>query len=241
LFDTENAPNLGYTWGIWEQNVIEVIQPWFFLSFAYKWQGSKAIRCISLPDFPGYQNAKINDLHLVKELWRVMDEADVVIAHNGDRFDIRKANARFAKYRLGPPSPYKTVDTLKMARRHFQFDSNKLDELGHYLGVGRKLPHTGKHLWFGCMAGDPKSWAIMRRYNCQDVALLERIYLHLRAWSASHPKMNHISRQSHCCPTCLSPNVQYRGHLFTRTGKRQRMHCMDCGTWSANGPLIRVA
>ena len=240
FFDTENAPNKGYTWGKWEQNVIEFVTPWYFLSFAYKWQGEKAIHCVSLPDFPNYKKDPINDRRLVHQLWRVLDEADVVIAHNGDRFDIRKANARFAAHGFRPPSPYKTVDTLKIARRYFQFDSNKLDDLGQTLGVGRKLPHTGKHLWFGCMGGDKKSWEIMRRYNCQDVALLERVYLKLRPFAVSHPNLNHISR-SECCPTCQSPAWEYRGFNYTKTGKRRRMHCLSCGAWSTTGNLIRVA
>jgi hypothetical protein len=48
--------------------------------------------------------------------------------------------------------------------------------LGHFLGIGRKLNHTGKALWLGCMSGDPKSWKKMRRYNQQDVRLLEAVY-----------------------------------------------------------------
>lgn len=240
FFDCENAPNLGYVWGKWEQNVIAYEKNWYFLSFAYKWQGSRAIQCVALPDFPAFDKNKENDRYLVERLWAILDEADVVIAHNGDRFDLRKANARFVAHGLRPPSPYKTVDTLKVARRYFQFDSNKLDDLGQYLGVGRKLPHTGKHLWFGCMSGDTKSWATMRRYNSQDVALLERVYLKLRPWASTHPNLNHISRLSGC-PTCQSSNVQFRGFNHTKTGKRQRMQCKDCGTWSATGDLIKVA
>lgn len=239
FLDTENAPNLGYVWGMWEQNVIDVKSHWYFLSFAYKWQGSKSIQCHALPDFPAFQKNKECDKALVKKLWEVLDGADVVIAHNGDRFDLRKANARFAVHGLKPPSPYKTVDTLKVARRFFQFDSNKLDNLGQYLGVGRKIPHTGKHLWFGCMQGDPKSWATMRRYNCQDVSLAERVYLRLRPFMTTHPNLSYISRLD-ACPTCQSHRLQSRGFNFNKSGKRPRLQCLDCGSWSA-GNLIKVA
>ncbi len=237
--DTENAPNLGYVWGKWEQNVIDFKTNWYFLSFAYKWQGSKAIHCRALPDFPAFKKDKETDEFLVHELWKVLDAADIVIAHNGDRHDLRKANARFAFHGLKPPSPYKSVDSLKLARRFFQFDSNKLDDLGQYLGVGRKLPHTGKHLWFGCMSGDPKAWATMRRYNCQDVALLERVYLKLRPWASNHPNLSYISRL-HACPVCQSSNCVNDGWYFTRTGKRQRQKCSDCGHRFIAGELIRV-
>lgn len=238
FFDTENAPNLGYVWGKWEQNVIDFKTNWYFLSFAFKWLGTKSIQCHALPEFPSFKKDKECDRFLVQKLWEVLDEADVVIAHNGDRFDLRKANARFAAHGMKPPSPYKSIDTLKIARRYFQFDSNKLDDLGHYLGVGRKLPHTGKHMWFGCMTGDPKSWSIMKRYNCQDVALLEQIYLKLRPWAATHPDLNHISRLQ-ACPICQSPKIQHRGFSCTKTGKRKRMQCQACGSWSVDKEFIR--
>jgi DNA polymerase elongation subunit (family B) len=240
FLDTENAPNLGYVWGKWEQNVIDFKSNWFFLSFAYKWQGSRAIHCKALSDYPLFKKDPENDRELVKDLWAIINDADVIIAHNGDRFDLRKANARFVAQGMKPPSPYKTVDTLKIARRYFQFDSNKLDDLGKYLGVGRKLPHTGKHLWFGCMSGDPKSWATMRRYNSQDVALLERVYLKLRPWAATHPNLTHITRLSGC-PTCQSTNLTCQGFKFSKAGKRQQFQCKDCGSWSSDGPLIKVA
>ena len=66
----------------------------------------------------------------------MFDEADVVIAHNGDKFDMRKANARFGHYE--PPMPVQQVDTLKVARKYFKFESNKLGDLGEHLGLGNK-------------------------------------------------------------------------------------------------------
>ena len=113
-----------------------------------------------------------NDFFLVKDLRDLFDEADVLIAHNGDRFDIRKAQARMIRYNMKPPSRYQTIDTLKAARKHFQFDSSRLDALGQYLGLGRKLPTTGFNLWKRTMAGDRKAWAIMKRYNKHDVEIL---------------------------------------------------------------------
>ena len=238
FWDLENAPNLGWTWGKWEQNVIQFKQNWYMLSFSYKWQGEKRIKTRALCDYPGYSRDKENDGKLVRDLWKVLDEADVAIGHNADRFDTRKANARFAFHGLKPPSPFKSVDTLKIARRHFQFDSNKLNDLGHYLGVGHKLPHTGANLWFGCMAGDPKCWRTMKRYNAQDVALLERIYLKLRPWSSSHPDLTNFTR-SEACPVCQSHNIQNRGFNVTKTMRSPRMQCRDCGKWFS-GPRRKV-
>jgi uncharacterized protein YprB with RNaseH-like and TPR domain len=170
FFDVENAPSLGYFWGhLWETSIISVTNPWYMLSFSYRWMGEKKIHCHALPDYPLFKKDPENDKHLIEDLHDLLDEADVVIAHNGDRFDIRKSNARFIMQGLKPPSPYKSIDTLKAARRFFHFQSNKLDDLGQYLGVGRKLPHTGFDLWKRCMAGERGAWKTMREYNMHDV------------------------------------------------------------------------
>jgi hypothetical protein len=231
LFDIETSPNLGWTWGKWQQDVIEFKDNWYMLSFSYKWLGQQRVRTKALPDFPGYAADKQNDKKLAAALWKILDEADVVIAHNGDRFDVRKANSRFICHGMRPPSPFKTIDTLKLARKHFKFDSNKLDELGKYLGVGRKIPNTGKNLWFGCMGGDPKSWRIMKHYNARDVELLERVYLKLRPWATGHPDLTMWSRKSGC-PACQSMNLQQRGWRVNKRGRYQRFQCQDCGMWS---------
>src|ERR1700719_3656227 len=117
------------------------------LSFAYKIAGEKKVHTRCLADYPGYKKNTEDDKALVTDLWTIFDQADIQIGHNADKFDIKKSNARFLMHKLNPPSPYKTVDTLKIARRAFKLDSNKLDDLGYYLGLGRKLPHTGFHLW----------------------------------------------------------------------------------------------
>jgi len=231
LFDVETAPSLGYVWEKYETNVLDFVNEWYLLCFAAKWLDGKMMT-YSLPDFDGYKPGSENDKKLVKRLWELFDEADILIAHNGDQFDIKKANARFAYYNLPPPSPYKTVDTLKVARRYFQFTSNKLDDLGNHLGYGRKLAHTGFHLWKGCMKGDPKSWKHMVEYNKRDVVLLEKIYLHFRPWVQGHPNISVLKELPNGCPNCGSHNVKRDGHSITKTGKYQQYRCKDCFAWS---------
>lgn len=231
FFDVENAPSLGYFWGhLWETNIIGVTNPWYMLSFSYRWMGENKIHCHALPDYPLYKKDKENDKHLIEDLHALFDEADVLIAHNGDRFDIRKANARFIMQGLKPPSPYKSIDTLKAARRFFHFQSNKLDDLGQYLGVGRKLPHTGFDLWKRCMIGEKKAWQTMREYNMHDVELLERVYEKLKPYISNHPDLT-IYTDDPGCPTCRSTHVQRRGFLVSRKRKYRRYHCQNCGSW----------
>ena len=230
LFDIENSPLLSYNWGIWEQNAIEVKEEWYILSFAYKWLGEKEVHVLALPDFRGYKKDKTNDYRLVQELWKLFNKADVLIAHNGNAFDIKKANARFLIHGMEPPNVYKSIDTLTIARRYFKLDSNKLDDLGQYLKLGRKLPHTGKHLWFGCMAGDPASWKLMKDYNKQDVVLLEKVYRKLRGWDTNQQvNMNMILGTMNNCPRCGCDQVIKAGFKYTAVNMFQTYRCLSCG------------
>lgn len=238
FFDIETAPTRGWVWRIYEDNLIKTDHDWFMLSFAMKWAHEDEFKVFALPDYPGYKKDKECDRALVKDLWKYIDDADIIVGHNGDAFDLKKANARFIIHGMQPPSTYKTIDTLKIARRHFKFNSNRLNDLGTFLNLGEKLVHTGHHLWFGCMDGDPESWDLMKRYNIQDVRLLEKVYYRIRPWATSHPNLT-LYDHSDGCPKCKSTNVQKRGFDYKLTTKRQRFQCQDCGGWFSGGPPIK--
>jgi len=241
LFDIETSLSRGYFFDLWKEgNIVEIESSWYMLCFSYKWADQKKVHVSALPHFPGYAKSPQCDKRLVTELHKLLSEADVVVAHNGDRFDIRKANARFIAHGLTPPTPYKTVDTLKIARRYFKFDSNRLDDLGHYLGVGRKKPTTGKALWLGAMNGDLRCWQQMSDYCRQDTALLARVYNRLKAWHKTHPDLTLYTR-AEACPVCQSAKLQRDGYEYLRTGKRQRMACAACGHKFKTGSLIKDA
>jgi DNA polymerase elongation subunit (family B) len=229
LWDIENAPALGYFYDMFrEGNIIEVVEPPFMLSVAYKWLGNSKVTCIALPDFPGYKRNLRDDCKLLEAVSKVLDSADIIVAHNGDKFDITMTNTRLVTHCLSPLQPKKTVDTLKIARGRFKFLSNRLDDLGNVLGVGRKLPHTGKKLWLACMNGDLEAWKLMRKYNIQDVLLLEKVYLKLRPFATNHPNINHFTRHPTACPKCGSTHSQRRGHIYTATTEAPKFQCMGC-------------
>lgn len=232
LIDIETAPIIMAAWTVWEANAVWVERDTYIMCFAAKWLGEKKTKTYALPDYPLYKRDRHSDKALCQTLHDMLSAADIVIAHNGDAFDIKKINSRLITNNFPPPSNYKTVDTLKVARRAFKFDSNKLDNIGRYLNEGRKIPNTGAALWRGCVNGDPKSWATMRKYNAQDVELLERVYERVKAWAPNHPNMN-LYKHDHGvnCPVCQSSNVQRRGYIVTQSAKRLRWQCQDCSKW----------
>lgn len=229
LFDIETMSNLGFIWGKYEQNVIQYKKEWYMLSFAYKWLGDAKTHVLSLPDFGTYEYDLEDDFELVRALWELFDEADIIIAHNGASFDIKKSNAKFIEHGLPPPSPYKVIDTKLVAKRYFNFNSNKLDDLGNILGLGRKIDTGGFDLWLGCASGDMKAWKKMCDYNKQDVILLEQVYLKMRGWMVNHPSFH----ENGTCDHCGKSNLQKRGYGIRGNGtKVQRYQCQDCAAWS---------
>lgn len=240
LFDIENAPSLGWFYDLWKEgNIVGTKSDQYFLSFAYKWLDERQVKSFSLPDFKGYKPGSENDELLVKELWKLFDEADIVIAHNGNSFDIKKTNARFAYYKLSPPSPYKSIDTYREAKKYLNLPSYKLDYIANYFGYGRKLAHTGFHLWKGCMSGEPSAWKHMVKYNKKDVTLLEKIYLHLRPWIKNHPNISILMDRTDGCPNCGSLSLMKQGTDITQKGRVQQFSCNDCGKWS-RGKIEKV-
>lgn len=202
----------------------------FILMASYRWAHEKKTKAHCLPDYPRYKRSKFDDKDLCRDIHNLMDEADIICAHNGDSFDVKKINSRLIVNDFNPPSPYKTIDTLKAARRVFKFDSNKLDNIGRYLNEGRKIPNTGAALWRGCVEGDPKSWRIMRRYGIHDTDLLWSVYGRMRPWITNHPNMT-LYGDSVGCPSCGSVNVQRRGVMVKLNSRRHRFHCQECGSW----------
>jgi hypothetical protein len=232
LIDIETSPNLGYTWGKWEQNVISFKKEWELLSFAYKELGDRNTHCISRPDFRDK-----TDRSITRAIWKILDEADVLIGHNIDAFDNPKLKAKFIEHSLAPPTPYKTIDTRKIARSQFKFNSNSLNDLGATLKLGSKFKTGGIDLWFACMDGDPEAWKKMVAYNKQDVVLLEQVYDRLKAWYPSHPNFALYEDIHVGCPVCASENVKRRSSLVLKKRKVALLQCQDCGHWSQGGTV----
>lgn len=235
LLDIETAPNLVYTWGLWKQNVAlnQIVQTGYMLSWAAKWIGKKKIMSDTLLAHKEcWKKDKTNDVEITKTIWNLLNEADIVIAHNGDQFDIKWLNGLFIKHRLKPVSPFKSVDTLRIVKENFRFISNKLDYVCSLLKIGNKLKHEGFSLWTGCMAGDCKSWQKMERYNKHDVVLLEKVYQQIRPFVKWHPNVNQYEENNDvACPVCSSKKYIAQGFAYTANGKYQRFQCKDCGKW----------
>lgn len=219
--DIETAPNLVYTWGLWNQNVpIKfIVKPTYMLSWAAKWVGKKHVE---------YRD--VRDKDFLTAVWNLIDEADAIITYNGVSFDMKHLNREFVEAGIAPPFPAQQIDLLSTVRRRFKYPSNKLDYVAGVLLDEHKV-ETTIDLWFGCMNGVKKSWNLMKRYNKQDVVLTEKVYQRIKPWILGHP--NHglyvKNQEDPVCRSCGSDDVIAKGWQPTSVSGYQRYRCNNCG------------
>lgn len=126
-----------------------------------------------------------NDRVILPELWSLMDQADYIVGHNSNKFDIKKINHRFLMNGLSAPYQAKQLDTLTLARKFFGADGNTLDDWSKRLG------YAGKHDmerddWEKIRSfGDPVSLLKMEMYNRQDVRAGVNVFVDFWNWIES--------------------------------------------------------
>ena len=225
LVDVETAPNRAWVWGLFDQNISisQLEESSYILCWSAKWLGGKHLEFRSI-------RGKGGELGMLKRIHALLDEADVVIHYNGLKFDIPVLGKEFVRHKLGPPAPYKQIDLMRVCKRAFRFESNKLAYVAQALGLRAKVANEGFSLWVKCMAGDLKAWRQMERYNRGDVVLLEQLYTRLLPWVEKHP--NHSAfKGTPCCPKCGSDRYQSRGTVLTATLRYPRFQCQGCHGW----------
>lgn len=230
IFDIETAPMLAYVWGLWDNNVAlnQIHSDWYVLSWSAKWLGSDEVM------YMDQRNAKNieDDSKILKVIWSLLDEADIVITQNGQKFDVKKLNARFILNGMKPTSSFKHIDTLLIAKKKFGFTSNKLAYMTSKLCTGhKKLDHakySGFELWRQCLAGNQEAWDEMEKYNKEDVLSLEELYHKLQPWDNTINFNSYSDDVVERC-TCGGTNIRKRGYHYTKKSKFQRYICQDCG------------
>jgi hypothetical protein len=240
FLDIETAPILAYCWGLWDQTISlgQIKKDWHVLAWCAKWADSKKL---IYRDQRNVKNIE-NDKDLLKGIWDLLNEADIVVTQNGKQFDVKKLNARFAMHNFAPPSTFKHIDTKLLAVKNFGFTSNKLEYLTDKLCVNyKKLTHKkfpGFELWKECLAGNKSAWSEMEKYNKYDVLSLEELYKKLIPWG-SPVNFSAYSGESIC--SCGSKEFKRNGHSYTSTGKYQRFACTKCGSEVRSGQNLNAA
>jgi len=232
--DIETAPAKVYAWGVYDQNIghNQIISHPYLLCWSAKWVGRKKILSDAIINYPRFKKDKTDDSLVCKSIYELLEEADLVLAHNGDKFDLKVLNSFFLRNGFPPRTPKQSIDTVKALRREFGFLSNRLNAICTQLKIGHKVSHEGFELWVKCMGGCKKAFRTMIRYNRQDVRLLEELYLKISPHMRNHPSLAAI-RNQRICTVCESKRVENNGTRWRGHGrnavKYRRLVCRKCG------------
>ena len=232
MLDIETLPGEYYLWSPKQEYAQPAMQikDWSISCWAAKWLFEPEIMGEVVTPKEAIDR---EDGSILGNMWKLVDEAQVVVTQNGIRFDIPKLNGKWLEHGYKPPSDYKNVDTLIEARK-FGFTYNRLDELGQKFGIGKKIDMSWMD-WRNCLEGDKNSrqekLENMLTYCKQDVApLLEDVYLHMLPWMKNHPNMNVFSNNdTEVCRNCASTNISWNTEYVTPQGHWDGWSCNSCG------------
>lgn len=178
FFDIEVSPNIVFSWSVGNKIPIgyeNIIKERAIICICYKWENEGTVHSLK------WDNG--DDRNMLVKFAKVIDSADEVIGQNSDNFDIKWLRTRCLFHRISISAKFNSIDTLKMARAGFRFNSNRLDYMGKFLGLGQKNK-TEYELWKAVVLyNDSSSIAEMVEYCKQDVILLENVYTKLQEYS----------------------------------------------------------
>lgn len=228
ILDIETAPLKGYVWQWWKQNInySQQISNFFMITWAAKWLYTSNVMSDKLTSEEAIAE---DDKRIVTSLHSLLDEADMVIAHNGNSFDLPKIRTRCLLNGLRSNLYYTQIDTKVIAAKQFGFDSNSLNALARQFGISTKHD-TDMNLWIKCVEGDDEALSYMEYYNKHDVEILEEVYLTLRPWIRNHPNLNMYNDTDECgCGNCGHSKLTQKGFYYTQSNRYKTYVCDKCG------------
>ena len=229
FFDIETSPNIGTFWQAGYKKMIspdDIIKERAIICICYKWEDSKEVEFVNW-------DRKQNDKTLLEKFIKVANEADEIVGHNGDKFDLAWIRTRCLYHRIDMFPTYRTIDTLKISRSKFKFNSNKLNYISDFLGFGQKIK-TEFGLWKDILLKNDRA-AIdkMVKYCKRDVVLLEKVY---KAMSGhTEPKTHYgviFGQDRGSCPECGSDELSVIRSRTSATGlKKIQYQCKTCNKY----------
>ena len=225
FFDIEVSPNLVYTWNVGYKQQIDyhnIVKERAIICICWRWEGDKKINEV-------HWDSKQSDKKLLQEFIKVANQADELIAHNGDRFDLPWIRTRCLFHNIDMFPNYTSIDTLKKVRSKFRLNSNRLDYISSFLGgTGKKGSTPG--LWTEVMDNKPGALDKMVKYCKNDIVILENVYKRLAPYITGNTHHGVIAGKGKCsCTECSSQNVSFSKRRVTAAGTvKLQFQCNDC-------------
>ena len=225
-FDIETSYCTGWFWRPSFKTSIsydQVLKESAIICICYKWQGSDKVYHLTWD--------KGCDKSMMDKFYSVIEQADEVVTHNGDNFDIKWIRTRFLLHGYKSMPDLKSIDTLKISRQKFRFDSNRLDAIGKILGFGGKKDTGGIQLWHDIIQKNSKKAMMdMVAYCKRDVELLEKVFLKLEGFAKPKTHLGVFSGGDKAdCPYCAGTHLYLKDRTVGVSGNiKCRMQCNGC-------------
>ena len=240
ILDIETSPIIAYVWGIKDQNLglHNIKDDWYIMAFSAKWLGDSPSKIMYFDQ----RNEKdpANDKRIITELWKLLDEADVVVTQNGESFDVPRIDGRMMLYGMKPYSPIQHHDTYRQLKGK-GFTSHKLEYLTAKFCVKyKKLKHKkfpGMSLWAECLKGNKEAWTEMQKYNNYDVLSTEELYLATRGWSRKNAPEMFEGDDERLCKFCGEFRLTKQKKKLHRGVWHNQLQCQECGKWQLGGKI----
>jgi uncharacterized protein YprB with RNaseH-like and TPR domain len=229
-FDIETSPNVGLFWSAgYKQNIdySNIIKERAIICICYKWEDEKEVYSVNW-------DRNQDDKKLLIEFIKIANQADELVGHNGDNFDLKWIRTRCLFHNIEMFPNYVTIDTLKISRAKFRFNSNRLNYIAQYLGIGQKIK-TEFNLWKDIVLNkDAVAMQKMIKYCKKDVVLLEKVHKHLNkhVYNKTHYGVR-FGQDRGSCPECGSDDLIVNNRRVTATGlKKIQYKCKTCGKYN---------
>lgn len=232
FFDIETSPMVTYTWRIGNKVSLtpdNIIDTWKIICIAYKWEHEDSVKVLRWDEFT-------NEREMLTDFIKIANQSDEIVGHNSDHFDIKKLRTRCIANGIKTFPKYRSLDTLTKSREYFAFDSNKLDYIAKFLGVGAKVEHEGFNMWVKCLKGDEDALSKMCEYCAGDVIILEDIFHSIQHYIKPNTHVGvHFGEGRHSCPICGNNGLGYHSIDLIKTDVTEKgfisrvMECTECG------------
>lgn len=220
LFDIE-ATNLDADFG-------------FAICVGYRWYGEKKIYVPSVLDYPtAFGRDPTNDKYLMRDIHRVLSQADVIVGFYSKLFDLPWLMARMLHHGLPSLPAIPHVDLYFTARANLKIHSRRLANLIDFLNLKAEKTRLSGPVWVRAGAGHAPSIRYVVDHCWHDIDALDKTYTLLRPLVRLHPNVAGVYRVKELgvCRTCGKAKLHRRGYQLTRTNRKHRVQCMACGAW----------
>lgn len=197
-WDLETSLMEAWVFGIWNVNVggnrIKKQSHLLSNSWAFNDEPPQGIRLTPEQVRDG------DDLMVVVDMIKAIEQADILVSYNGKRFDEKVLNTR-ALYHGLPSIRYpKHIDLMQEVKKKFRFPSNSMQNVSMFLGLDGKLSTSGSRLWERCAEWYypeecSKALEEMLVYGLRDIDSTRELHKRLQGWFKSPVNVGLITKE----------------------------------------------